>query len=43
MLRLTAPRILSSGRHKGGVHRAQELGHEGYSEMGKKAHHTAEQ
>ena len=26
----------SAGRHKGGHHRAQELGHEGYSEMGKK-------
>ena len=25
-----------SGRHKGGIHRAQELGHEGYHEMGKK-------
>lgn len=33
---LTAPRVLFSGRHKGGHHRAHELGHEGYKEMGKK-------
>jgi hypothetical protein len=33
---LTAPRVLLSGRHKGGHHRAHELGHEGYKEMGKK-------
>ena len=30
------PRVRLAGRHKGGIHRAQELGHEGYHEMGKK-------
>lgn len=29
-------RLVVSGRHKGGMTRAEELGHEGYSEMGRK-------
>ncbi|GAQ78673.1 Em protein [Klebsormidium nitens] len=33
---LEAQLHLAEGRHKGGLHRAQEPGHEGYHEMGKK-------
>ncbi|GAQ78674.1 Em protein [Klebsormidium nitens] len=33
---LEAQLHLAEGRHKGGIHRREELGHEGYHEMGKK-------
>ena len=33
-------RFLVAGRHKGGTRRAEELGHQGYQEMGKKGGET---